>query len=548
MTTRCCALLRLRIILLTAAILARCNNAFTFHDIKKKPLSRIRNDHHHYQLHRIIRPTTIVLSSKEEGARRNNDNDDIADIVNTIETTYETIISADKNDHDCTTSSSSSLHSSSLRRRILRRLFRKRDEEPTTSRRYRFKYDYDEMIIGNPASSAETSLSGGTSSSTTTTAVMLIHPIGVGIGKWYYHRLLRALHRRYFDVGHRLVFLSPDLLGSATASGPTTTTAITTTAAVDDNAKRNNSVDTKLPLPLLNITDWTEQLAYLMGEYETRSERNGHVIDRWAVVANGGCSPIALQLASLPLSYQKQKEAASSSSFSPSMMFQAALTNVIISSPPRLPFFLESTDPVKVRKSYRTLSGLPGKLFWWYALRNDGKFVQTFSEKNLVGDPANLGEEWTPNCLEAARLHGGKSRYSTFAFLAGTLQDGCRESLDVLAGSDVTIDFIRGMDKRRNRARSWFWTRRRRSNDTEKEAANNNRVSSESEEQATATGTTTNANDDAETTTIDEEETIQQYVCDNGNRGKELFVGGRISLAWEDSDGYAKSLMKLLCE
>ena len=37
-------------------------------------------------------------------------------------------------------------------------------------------------------------------------------------------------------------------------------------------------------------------------------------------------------------------------------------------------------------------------------------------------------------------------------------------------------------------------------------------------------------------------------MTENGNRGNELFVDGRISLAWEDADGYAKSLIDLLSE
>ncbi|KAL7539985.1 hypothetical protein ACHAXR_010653 [Thalassiosira sp. AJA248-18] len=235
-----------------------------------------------------------------------------------------------------------------------------------------------------------------------------------------------------------------------------------------------------------------------MAEYEIKSEGEGHPIGSWSVVANGGCAPIALRVASDYI----QKTAP----------FKASLTNVIISSPPRLPFFLNSsTDSTKVKKSYRTLSGITGKLFWWYSLKKDGKFIQKFSERNLVGDAANLGEEWTPNCLAAARLYNGRSRYSTFAFLAGTLQDGCLESLNALKGANVAIDFIR-TDKRRNRARSWFWTRKKKATDD------------------------------------DEEETIQHYVYNNGNRGSEIFIGGRISLAWEDSDGYAKGLMELLCE
>lgn len=47
---------------------------------------------------------------------------------------------------------------------------------------------------------------------------------------------------------------------------------------------------------------------------------------------------------------------------------------------------------------------------------------------------------------------------------------------------------------------------------------------------------------------VDTRKTIQQFVKENGNRGKEVFVDGRISLAWEDADGYAKSLLKLLID
>ena len=183
-----------------------------------------------------------------------------------------------------------------------------------------------------------------------------------------------------------------------------------------------------------------------------------------------------------------------------------------------MPFLIESnTDSKKVHKSYRTLSGIVGKAFWWYSLRKGGLFIQKFSEKNLVGDPANLGEEWLPNCLASSTSFNGQSRYSTFAFLAGCLQDGCIDSLDTLKGSNVVIDFIRGEDKRRNSAKSVFWTRK-------KKKASCDEVESK------------------------KEDTIQQYVSRNGNRGNEIFVKGRISLAWEDANGYATGLMKHISE
>jgi hypothetical protein len=337
---------------------------------------------------------------------------------------------------------------------------------------------------------------------TTTTGIMLIHPIGVGIGKWYYDRLLTSLRDRVCgDVGgHRYIFLVPDLLGSATASGPT-----------DD-------IGGTIPeLPLLNVTDWSRQIAHLMADHEAMSEAGGFPVGSWAIVANGGCSPMALQAA-----------ASSSSGTAP---FKAALTNVVISSPPKLSFFLDPADPVRVRNSYRTLSGIVGRLFWWYSLRRNGRFIRKFSERNLVGDPTSLGTEWTPNCLMSACLHDGRSRYSTFAFLAGALQDGCAESLNAM--NNVSIDFIRGSDGRRNRAKSWFWSRKGR------------RAGGGDPDDDDEGGAADPIRNDATKLT---EGSIQQFVHDNGYGGRELLVGGRISLAWEDPTGYADRLMELLRE
>ena len=88
----------------------------------------------------------------------------------------------------------------------------------------------------------------------------------------------------------------------------------------------------------------------------------------------------------------------------------------------------------------------------------------------------------------------------------------------MLKSSDVKISFIRGTDKRRNRARSWFWQRRRRRREQE----------SKSEVEKGS------------------EVSIEQHVKENGNGGDVEYVGGRISLAHEDAKGYAAALRRLL--
>ena len=397
----------------------------------------------------------------------------ILNVNKTIKTTYETTLVSDNG---------GIIKYGSKLSRLRRRLSRTKEDTPTNPqtssipKRYSFTYDYNELVIGH------------STNQNTTTAVMLIHPIGVGIGRWYYDRLLQSLKVKYDDINSRVVFITPDLLGSSSACGP----------LVDSDTEPSTD-----KLPLLNITDWSDQVSHLMSEYETKSIEEGHQIVNWSIVANGGCAPIALKVAA-----DRTKN---------NTPFKAAVTNVIISSPPRLPFFIESSDSSKVNKSYRTLCGVTGRLFWWYSLRKNGKFIQKFSEKNLIQDPANLGDEWLPNCLAACTSFNGQSKYSTFAFLAGTLQDGCVDSFNTLKGSNVAIDIIRGEDKRRNSAKSVFWSKRKKK------------------------GTC----DEIETS---KENTIRQYVSRNGNRGNEIFVKGRISLAWEDANGYATGLMNHISE
>ena len=102
----------------------------------------------------------------------------------------------------------------------------------------------------------------------------------------FYQRLLTALSTRHdnnteSNSTSRLVVVSPDLLGSGSACNPTTTMS-----SDGQELQHYNK------LPLLNISDWTDQIVDLMAKTEKSAN-----IDRWCIVANGGCSPIALQVA-----------------------------------------------------------------------------------------------------------------------------------------------------------------------------------------------------------------------------------------------------------
>ena len=337
--------------------------------------------------------------------------------------------------------------------------------------------------------------------------ILLIHPIGVGIAKWYYERLLEQLSLRWKNddrISRSATVLVPDLLASGSASE----------ATVGNEHDQTEPTIVK-KLPLITVTDWTEQMMQLIDQFEKSNMSNKEDTDakpmRWCVVSNGGCVPVALSVA------------AALETDRPGL-----LESVVLSSPPSLPALLrDAPRPEKVQKSYRTLSGLVGKIFWWYALRRDGRFVEKFSQKNLAADPANFGPDWTKQCVDTCK-ETPKSRFSTFAFLAGALQTDCRPALDMLRNQRPTIDVILGSDRRRNPARSWFWSKRKPATSTPED---------EQDEDQQDQG------QDQQVQRLPETVSLAQYLDENGNRGREARVGGRRCPAYEDAEGFAEAMI-----
>lgn len=180
--------------------------------------------------------------------------------------------------------------------------------------------EYEDQFVLQPPSAATTA------STTKTTGIILIHPIGVGIGRWFYTRFVSALVEQFRALSdtiasnqqRRLVVLVPDLIGSGSASKP---------LLLQQQQKQDSSTSPSrrsLPYPpLLNIIDWTEQLIHLM----TETAKTNHDIDEWCLVANGGCSPIALQVAAQQCGVKDRG--------SPVTLVQ----HIVLSSVPRCPSF-----------------------------------------------------------------------------------------------------------------------------------------------------------------------------------------------------------------
>ena len=306
---------------------------------------------------------------------------------------------------------------------------------------YQFNYNYSKLVLD----SNETSQGQKEAlvSSANTTITLLIPPIGVGIGRWYYDRLLNELRTRRSDLSqknsHRYIFLAPDLLACGSTSYP----------QLLHNSRSTFESEKIKKLPLFVVDDWADQMIDLMKNIEknvtTGTMHDSKETINWCVVSNGGCVPIALEIGKRYMESSRRKKVD---------MIDGNISQLILSATPRVESLLGPQDMKKVEKSFKILSGISGKLFWWYSLRNDGAFIQTFSEKNLASKPENLGSNWKSNCVKTAKSFCGKSRYSTFAFLSGSLNGGNEGRFEALKGR-MKIDVITGGDKRKNPARRY---------------------------------------------------------------------------------------------
>lgn len=351
--------------------------------------------------------------------------------------------------------------------------------------RYYFQYEYNE--VSNPVG---------------TIAVLLIPPIGVGIGRWYFDRLLTQLAQAHLKQIDSYQFIALDLLASGSASNPIITR--------DD--KTNQTIST-VHLPLFTLDDWSNQLVHFMSQYQ-QSHKN---IQEWCIVANGGCAPLALEVVSQ----------CNRSNLNP---HNVTIRHVVLSAPPSIQSILvrQSPDMEKLERTYyNILLRWPGKLFWWYALRNRGIFLRRFAERNLFSDPANLGWEWCPNCLQTALLHEQRTKHSTFAFLAGALQRNCQDVFQDLKlqhtsthnqdSAKLQISLILPRDTKENRAKSWLWQKQRH------KATQSARAQSLPQSWV-------------------------EYLSENHLGGNNRVVDGRRCIAYEDPRGFAEALVSLLSD
>lgn len=186
--------------------------------------------------------------------------------------------------------------------------------------------------------------------------LLLIHPIGVGLSRRFWHRFCYA----WYQSGRTHPIYNPDLLGCG---------------------------ESDMPHIAYTPTDWAAHLQHFLQTVVQKPV---------TIVVQGALLPVALELVQL----QTQ----------PNLIHQ-----LVLASPPAMAVMTEATVVWQQRLTWNLLDSPLGTAFYLYA--RQPQFLSSFSTRQLFADADQVDTQWLDMLVEgAANL---ASRYAVFSFLAG---------------------------------------------------------------------------------------------------------------------------------
>lgn len=188
------------------------------------------------------------------------------------------------------------------------------------------------------------------------TALLLIHPIGVGLSGEFWHPFIQQWQTS--AVANNPIY-NPDLLGCGQSD---------------------------LPNQALKPQDWAEQLAYFIETVVAKPV---------VLVVQGALLPVAVELMTLPAAKK--------------------VAGLVLSGPPAWRLMTEPTAQWKQNLAWSLFASPLGNLFYRYARRE--KFLRSFSERQLFEHPEDVTESWLTMLDKGSQ--DMDSRYAVFSFLAG---------------------------------------------------------------------------------------------------------------------------------
>ncbi|MGC1305833.1 MAG: alpha/beta fold hydrolase [Phormidesmis sp.] len=187
-------------------------------------------------------------------------------------------------------------------------------------------------------------------------ALLLIHPIGVGLSKAFWQPFMQRWTA--MSESHRAVY-NVDLLGCG---------------------------ESDMPAKAYTPQDWAEQLNYFIMEVAREPV---------VLVVQGALLPVAVRLMALPAA--------------------AKVKGLALSGPPAWRLMTTPADQWKQLLSWKFFDSVLGNLFYRYARRE--RFLRSFSERQLFARAEDVTDGWLKMLDQGSQ--NLNSRYAVFSFLAG---------------------------------------------------------------------------------------------------------------------------------
>ncbi|ACK71393.1 conserved hypothetical protein [Gloeothece citriformis PCC 7424] len=198
-------------------------------------------------------------------------------------------------------------------------------------------------------------------------ALLLIHPIGVGLSGKFWQRFAKS----WFNRGQSYPLYNPDLLGCG---------------------------DSDKPKVAYYPQDWANQLKYFL-----ETEVKKPVI----IVVQGALFPVAINLVQNPPQPNWIK-------------------GLVLSGPPAWPIMTRPEKPGQQKLLWNLFFNTPiGRLFYLYARRR--QFIESFSIRQLFAQKQDVDHQWL-DVLEKDAIDL-KNRYAVFSFLSGFWRKNYEEAI-----------------------------------------------------------------------------------------------------------------------
>jgi len=209
-------------------------------------------------------------------------------------------------------------------------------------------------------------------------ALLLIHPIGVGLSCQFWHPFIKT----WLKAEKKYPIYNPDLLGCG---------------------------DSDLPVVAYFPRDWADQLNYFI----TNIIQNPVII-----ICQGGLFPIAIDL----INNCPKPE---------------LIKGLILASPPTIKYITEDKPYWQQKLSWNLFFDFPliGTNFYKYARRR--QFLEDFSIRQLFANSKSVDETWLKTLEKGAE--NLKTRYAVYSFLAGFWRQDYRERMSKIKQKTLIV-------------------------------------------------------------------------------------------------------------